>query len=91
MLAYITAFAPDKGESVATLSKDSPPGAPVSPMLPLQDGYLFQDKAKFPGAFAADVDAEKAAFMADSQVPWGGTAVSGTITEPAWRATPSWY
>jgi len=68
---YITAFAPDKGESVATLIKDPPPGAPVPPILPPQDGYLFLDRAKFRASFAADVDAERAAFMADSQVPWG--------------------
>ena len=90
-LVYITAFAPDKGESVATLIKDPPAGAPVPPILPPQDGYLFLDRAKFPASFAADVDAEKAAFMADSQVPWGLEALSGAITEPAWKAKPSWY
>jgi pimeloyl-ACP methyl ester carboxylesterase len=90
-LVYITAFAPDKGESVATLIQDPPPGAPVPPILPPQDGYLFLDKAKFPASFAADVDAEKAAFMADSQVPWGVAALSGTISEPGWRAKPTWY
>ena len=90
-LVYITAFAPDKGESVATLIKDPPPGAPVPPILPPQDGYLFLDRAKFHASFAADVDAEKAAFMADSQVPWGVEARSGKISEPAWRTKPSWY
>src|SRR5437016_216188 len=90
-LVYITAFAPDRGESVASLIKDPPPGASVPPILPPQDGYLFLDKTKFAASFAADVDAEKAAFMADSQVPWGVAALSGTISEPAWRAKPSWY
>ena len=90
-LVYITAFAPDRGESVSTLIKDPPPGAPVPPILPPQDGYLFLDKAKFPASFAADVDDEKAAFMADSQVPWGVDALSGTISEPAWKTKPSWY
>jgi pimeloyl-ACP methyl ester carboxylesterase len=90
-LVYITAFAPDKGESVASLIKDPLPGAPVPPILPPQDGYLFLDKAKFPASFAADVDAEKAAFMADSQVPWGVDALSGTISQPAWKTKPSWY
>src|ERR1700730_853430 len=90
-LVYIAAFAPDKGESVGTLIKDPPPGAPVPPILPPQDGFLFLDKAKFPASFAADVDAEKAAFMADSQVPWGMGAVSGAISEPAWRTKASWY
>ncbi len=90
-LVYVAAFAPDKGESVASLIKDPPPGAPVPPILPPQDGYLLLDKAKFPASFAADVNAEKAAFMADSQVPWGVDALSGTISEPAWKKKPSWY
>ena len=63
----------------------------MPPILPPQDGYLFLDSAKFPASFAADVDAEKAGFMADSQVPWGLEALSGAITEPAWKAKPSWY
>jgi len=90
-LVYVTAFAPDKGESVSTLIKDAPPGAPVPPILPPQDGFLFLDKAKFPASFAADVDAKTAAFMADSQVPWGVGALGGTISEPAWKTKPSWY
>jgi pimeloyl-ACP methyl ester carboxylesterase len=90
-LVYITAFAPDKGESVATLIKDPPPGAPVPPILPPQDGYLLLDSAKFAASFAGDVNPEKAAFMADSQVPWGVEALSGKISEPAWKKKPSWY
>jgi pimeloyl-ACP methyl ester carboxylesterase len=90
-LVYITAFAPDKGESVAALIKNPPPGAPVPPILPPQDGYLCLDRGKFPASFAADVEAEKAAFMADSQVPWGVEALSGKISEPAWKTKPSWY
>jgi len=90
-LVYIAAFAPDTGESVSTLIANPPPGAPVPPILPPQDGYLFLDKAKFPASFAADVDEAKAAFMADSQVPWGVEALGGTISEPAWKTRPSWY
>ena len=90
-LVYIAAFAPDKGESVNALIKDPPPGAPVPPILPPQDGYLFLDKSKFAASFAADVSAEDADFMANSQVPWGVEALTGTVTEPAWRNKPSWY
>lgn len=90
-LVYITAFAPDKGESVSALIKDPPAGAPVPPILPPIDGFLFLDREKFPASFAADVPADKAAFMADSQVPWGLAALGGEISEPAWRTKPSWY
>ena len=90
-LVYITAFAPDTGESVNTLIADPPPGAPVPPILPPQDGFLFLDREKFHDSFAGDVSAEQAAFMADSQVPWGVDALGGTISEAAWRSKPSWY
>src|SRR4029077_12971119 len=90
-LVYITAFAPDKGESVNTLIANPPPGAPVPPILPPQDGFLLLDRDKFHASFAGDVSAEQAAFMADSQVPWGVDALGGTISEPAWRSKPSWY
>jgi pimeloyl-ACP methyl ester carboxylesterase len=90
-LVYIAAFAPDAGESVASLIKDPPPGAPVPPILPPKDGYLFLDKTKFAASFAADVANDKAQFMADSQVPWGVEALSGAVSDPAWKHKPSWY
>ena len=90
-LVYIAAFAPDQGESVSSLIKDPPPGAPVPPILPPQDGFLFLDKERFAASFAADVAPEAARFMADSQVPWGVEALSGAITTPAWKSKPSWY
>jgi pimeloyl-ACP methyl ester carboxylesterase len=90
-LVYIAAFAPDKDESVNTLIADPPPGAPVPPILPPVDGFLFLDKDKFAASFAADVPSELARFMADSQVPWGVNALGGAISQPAWRDKPSWY
>jgi len=90
-LVYIAAFAPDTGESVSTLIANPAPGAPVPPILPPADGFLLLDSAKFAASFAADVDADLAAFMADAQVPWGLNALGGAISEPAWRTKPSWY
>jgi pimeloyl-ACP methyl ester carboxylesterase len=90
-LVYIAAFAPDEGESVESLIANPPPGAPVPPILPPMDGYLFLDKAKFRASFAADVSEPKAAFLADSQVPWAVAALSGAVSKPAWRTKPSWY
>jgi pimeloyl-ACP methyl ester carboxylesterase len=94
-LVYIAGWVPDKGESVSSLIDDllksAPPGAAVPPILPPQDGFLLLDKAKFPASFAGDVDPELAAFMADSQVPWGVGALTQPITEPAWKSKPTWY
>src|SRR5437016_12843683 len=90
-LVYIAAFAPDNGESVNTLIANPPPDAPVPPSLPPKAGFLLLDREKFAASFAGDVPAEQAAFMADSQVPWGVDALSGSITDPAWRTKPSWY
>ncbi len=90
-VVYITAFAPDTGESVSTLIANPPAGAPVPPILPPVDGYLFLDKAKFADAFAADVDAETASFMANAQVPWAVDALTGAVTNPAWKSKPSYY
>lgn len=90
-LVYIAAFAPDKEESVSTLIADPPPGAPVPPILPPKEGLLFLDREQFAASFAGDLPAKEAAFMADSQVPWGVNALAGAVTNPAWRAKPSWY
>jgi pimeloyl-ACP methyl ester carboxylesterase len=90
-LVYIAAFAPDRGESVNTLIKDPPPGAPVPPIVGPQDGFLALDRTKFAASFAGDIPKDKAAFMADSQVPWGVEALAGAISEPAWQSKPSWY
>jgi pimeloyl-ACP methyl ester carboxylesterase len=90
-LAYIAAFAPDAGESVASLIANPPAGAPVPPILPPQDGFLLLDRTKFAEAFAADVEPELAQFMADAQVPWGVEALQGAVTAPAWRTKPNWY
>src|SRR5882724_881303 len=90
-LVYIAAFAPDQGESVASLIANPPPGAPVPPILPPRDGFLFLDRTKFAAAFAGDVEPETASFMADSQVPWGVEALSGAVSQPAWKTKPSYY
>jgi len=90
-LAYIAAFAPDAGESVETLIANPPPGAPVPPILPPQDGFLKLDSGKFAASFAADVEPGLARFMADSQVPWGVEALGGKVSSPAWKSKPVHY
>jgi len=90
-LVYITAFAPDTGESVQTLIGTFPQDGPQPPILPPEDGFLLLDRDKFAAAFAGDLPAQEAAFMADSQTPWGLEAAGGEITDAAWHHKPSWY
>lgn len=90
-LVYISAFAPDAGESVNTLIAGFPSDGPQPPILPPQDGFLRLDRDKFHASFAADIPADLAEFQADAQVPWGVDALGGTITEPAWRTKPTSY
>jgi pimeloyl-ACP methyl ester carboxylesterase len=90
-LVYVAAFAPDAGESVSTLIADPPAGAPTPPMLPPTNGFLFLEREKFHASFAADLPPGQAAFMADSQVPWGVDALVAAISQPAWRTKPNWY
>jgi pimeloyl-ACP methyl ester carboxylesterase len=89
-LVYIAAFAPDKGESVNTLIADPPPGAPVPPILPPQDGFLFLDCYKFPASFAGDLPLEEAQFMmADSQVSRRARSAARSAS-PHGGPKPSW-
>jgi pimeloyl-ACP methyl ester carboxylesterase len=90
-LVYISAFAPDAGESVNTLIAGFPASGPQPPILPPVEGFLFLDRDKFHDSFAADLPAQQAMFLADAQVPWGVGALSGNVSEPAWRTKPSWY
>jgi pimeloyl-ACP methyl ester carboxylesterase len=90
-LVYVSAAAPDAGESVNSLLANLPPDAPVPPILPPRDGFLFLDRDKFHASFAGDVPTDVAEFMADSQVPWYVDALGETVSEPAWRTKPSWY
>jgi pimeloyl-ACP methyl ester carboxylesterase len=79
------------GESVNSLIGGFPADGPQPPILPPRDGFLLLDRDKFHASFAADLPADVATFMADSQVPWGVHALAGTISEAAWRIKPSWY
>ena len=90
-LVYIAAFVPDQGESVETILGTFPPGSMMPPILPPEEGFLFLEREKMPASFAGDLSADEGAFLADSQLPWGVEALSGTISEAAWRSKPSWY
>jgi len=91
-LAYVAALVPDIGESVAALNEaPAGPGETKAPLLPPQDGYLLVDPARFPEAFAADVDPATTRFLGAAQLPWAIAAAVTPLTRAAWKTRPSLY
>ena len=88
-LVYIAAFAPDVGESCATIEKGLPPAS--QGIKPTNDGYFYIDPQVFAADFAADVPPAKAAFMAASQVLISADSFTTAIKTPAWKSKPTWY
>lgn len=87
-LVYLAAFVPDVGESVFELATRPAPGEEGAPLLPPSDGFILVDPARFPAAFAPDVDPSLTRFMAASQVPWGLGAIHPKLTRAAWKDKP---
>ncbi len=90
-LVYVSAFAPDEGESLGSLLASGGPVDPKSGILPPEEGYVWYDKAKFHEGFCADLPEDLASFMADSQIPVAASAFGYVNTAPAWKTKPSWY
>ncbi|MGV8917211.1 MAG: alpha/beta fold hydrolase [Pseudomonas sp.] len=95
-LVYVSALAPDAGESTAALSGRFPGstlGPTLAPPVALSDGgkdlYILQDK--FHDQFAADVSNADAKLMAATQRPVTAAALNEAATEPAWKTIPSWF
>ncbi|MDU9041784.1 alpha/beta hydrolase [Pseudomonas corrugata] len=95
-LVYVSAFAPEAGETVAGLAGKFP-GSTLGPTLaapvPLADGGkdLYIQQGKFHDQFAADVPAAQAALMAANQRPVTEAALNEQAGTPAWKHIPSWY
>jgi pimeloyl-ACP methyl ester carboxylesterase len=90
-LVYIAAHMPDAGENEADDGKRFPSDVSKSAAIKkTADGFTYIDPTQFHEYFAADVPAERAAFMARSQVLNFADNFSATITTAAWRSKPSW-
>lgn len=90
-LVYIAAFVPDEGESLLKLLQAGPPNPNSGILPPDANGYIWYDKAKYHSDFCGDLSKEKAAFMADSQIPVSAAVFGTEIKQAAWKAKKSWY
>lgn len=89
-LVYVAAFAPDLGETLGGIIAAGEPD-PKAGFLPPENGFVWYDKAKFHEGFCADLPADLAEFMADSQVPVSVTSFAYVNGDPAWKHKPCWY
>lgn len=90
-LVYVSAFAPDKGETVTALSASGPPSKGVQAIRPDDKGFLYLDKAAFPTVFGQDLPASEAESLANKQMPINHTAFDEPATVAAWHSKPSWF
>ena len=88
-LVYIAAFAPDEGESCASIEQAVPQASKA--FRPDSDGNWWIDPEHFAADFAADIPKEKAAFMAIAQVPISTDSFTHKVTNPAWKTKPTGY
>jgi pimeloyl-ACP methyl ester carboxylesterase len=89
-LVYVSAFAPDAGESLLSLAKAGPPN-PDAGFMPPAQGLIWYDIAKFHRDFCPDLPDAQADFMAHSQTPIGLAAFAAPLTTAAWKTKPSWF
>jgi pimeloyl-ACP methyl ester carboxylesterase len=90
-LVYIAAFAPDAGESLATVSEATAPPPGAANVEPDSDGYLWIKRDKFHESFCQDLPPDDALVMAVTQKAPLASTFADKVTTPAWRAKPCWY
>jgi pimeloyl-ACP methyl ester carboxylesterase len=89
-LVYISAVAPDKGESTFGLITSVP--TPIgSELRPDKTGFLKLTPKGIAEDFAQDLSAKEIEVMTATQVPINVAAMKGEVTTPAWQSKPSWY
>jgi pimeloyl-ACP methyl ester carboxylesterase len=90
-LVYVSAFAPDVGESLAALAKAGPATEGGAAIHPDEKGNLTIDPKVFPSAVAADLPPEIAQSLANSQLPLNHVAFEAPVDTAAWHDKPTFY
>lgn len=89
-LVYVSAFAPDSGQSVFSLNA-LVPATPINPEIRLNGGFLSLTREGIAADFAQDLPDREKRTLAATQGPVAATAFGTAVTAPAWYTKPSWY
>ncbi|OZI64129.1 alpha/beta fold hydrolase [Bordetella genomosp. 1] len=90
-LVYVAAFAPDAGQSVATVTQNQPKAPGNDSIVPDTHGWLSLTPAGLARDFAQDVPAAQARVMAATQGPIKASAFGEPVSVAAWKTKPSWF
>ena len=90
-LVYVAAFAPDVGESAASLGAGGPPTRLLEVVRPDAEHFFKLTREGVDEVFAQDLTAAERALIFATQNPLSGAALGGEVTAPAWKEKPSWY
>jgi pimeloyl-ACP methyl ester carboxylesterase len=90
-LVYVAAFAPDVGESAASLGAGGPPTRLLEVVRPDEQHFFKLTREGVDEVFAQDLTATERTLIFATQNPLAGAALGGEVTAPAWKEKPSWY
>jgi pimeloyl-ACP methyl ester carboxylesterase len=90
-LVYISALAPDEGETVAQVFYRDERHSQAPQLEPDSDGFIWMPEQGFRNAFAQHATAEQLALAAAVQRPIALRCIQEPVSKPAWRSKPSWY
>ena len=90
-LVFISALAPDEGETVAEIFYREPPHPQAPQLAPDAHGFIWMPDSGFPAAFAQDASQEENALFAAVQRPINVACIQEKAPKPLWKSVPSWY
>jgi pimeloyl-ACP methyl ester carboxylesterase len=90
-LAFISALAPDEGESIADVFYREPPLPEVSQLAPDEHGYIWMPDEGFPSAFAQNASKGEIGLFKAVQRPIHVACLQEKAPRPLWKSVPSWY
>lgn len=90
-LVYVTALAPDEGETVADVFYRTEPHPQAPKLAPDAHGLIWLPEAAFAAAFAQNATAEERALLAAVQRPISPACITVAVPRPLWKDRPSWF
>jgi pimeloyl-ACP methyl ester carboxylesterase len=90
-LVFVSALAPDEGETVADVFYREPAHPSAPQLAPDSHGFIWMPESGFPSAFAQHASKQDNALFYAVQRPINAACIQEKAPRPLWRDVPSWY